>query len=529
MILSRVDIKQNHILFLLIFVIWLLAFNNSILAITEEWSEAGAYSHGYLVFLLTAYIFWQRKDRFSSVLQTPNWLGVLAALGFGALWWVATVVNVLIVQEIAAVGLFDAILLAIYGWRNFLALQFPVFLLVLALPIWSFLSAPLRDLSTSVSYEMLKLLNIPVLLEGYLVTVPGGQFKVELGCSGLSFFLAAISLGVLFGYFNQLKTSKTVCFALFAACLAIFSNWIRIITIILVGNYTQMQHVIVKDHLTFGWIVFAIALVPLFWIGDKFFVRPLVTAATNPADTTLVSHLDVVKDSSLTAEEPIAKLAASEKINNPSEADSPTMNVKVVVLCICLLLLFPMMNTMLTKWGVDESYGYEPPKFANRGLIDNLYAKEINWRPRYLGASSEYLAKYQFNEQDLYLYIANYAQQKQGEELIFAKNSLNDEDLWRKTSENVVELADNSSGDYFRLQKFKSLYAGKRLIAYWYIVGGKTVVSSGQAKFREAVGAITGQRGGSVIALAMDYQQLDDEEAVKIATSFVQAIKQKLK
>ena len=81
--LSRVDIKQNHIIFLLIFVIWLLAFNNSILAITEEWSEAGAYSHGYLVFLLTAYIFWQRKDRYSAVLQTPNWLGVLDALGLG--------------------------------------------------------------------------------------------------------------------------------------------------------------------------------------------------------------------------------------------------------------------------------------------------------------------------------------------------------------------------------------------------------------------------------------------------------------
>jgi exosortase/archaeosortase family protein len=42
--------------------------------------------------------------------------------------------------------------------------------------------------------------------------------------------------------------------------LALLGNWLRIISIVIVGHVTEMQSPLVSDHGTFGWLIFAALL-----------------------------------------------------------------------------------------------------------------------------------------------------------------------------------------------------------------------------------------------------------------------------
>jgi exosortase/archaeosortase family protein len=51
-----------------------------------------------------------------------------------------------------------------------------------------------------------------------------------------------------------------------ALALGLFTNWVRIFVLVLVGYYSQMKSGLVADHETFGWLLFAgVVLPPLYF------------------------------------------------------------------------------------------------------------------------------------------------------------------------------------------------------------------------------------------------------------------------
>ena len=143
-------------------------------------------------------------DQIKAIAEDEHLLAFLTTLGFGGLWLVAGLGNVLVVQQICVIGLLNAVAFAIYGPRVYVVLAFPRLTIFLVTPMWNVLENPLRDLSTVVTHVVLEMLSMPVLLEGYEVTVPGGRFVIEPACSGLGFFLCSGLIGADFAEFNRL-------------------------------------------------------------------------------------------------------------------------------------------------------------------------------------------------------------------------------------------------------------------------------------------------------------------------------------
>lgn len=246
----------------------MLVYFETTASLMAEWTDNGNYGHGLLAIAVSLYLLWQKRDVLNAPDARLHPLGLLIGAGFGFLWLVASFGNVLVVQQVSLIAILNAVALALYGPRRYLTVAFPLLTIFLVTPMWNYLQQPLRELSTVVTYAALQFVNLPVLLEGYQVTVPGGRFLIEPACSGLGFFLCSGLIGAYFAYFNQLGRKAMLGFVTLGLALAVVSNWMRIVIIIMVGNATRMEHFIVQDHLTFGWLLFSAMLIPYFWAGN---------------------------------------------------------------------------------------------------------------------------------------------------------------------------------------------------------------------------------------------------------------------
>ncbi|MEW5757400.1 MAG: exosortase A [Pseudomonadota bacterium] len=473
-------------------VAWGMSYWSTLGLLLEEWSNSGAYSHGFLVLAIVVYLVWRQRTALARCEIRPSVLGLPLLLMAGGVWAIGFLSNVFLLQLLGAIGLMLAAVLAIFGPAVFRRLWFPIVFLLFAVPVWEWLESPLQAMTTEVSFLVLTWLDVPVFRDGHFLTVPGGQFHVEKACSGLSFFLAALTLGMLFAHINQLGVRKGAFFVVYSLALAIFSNWLRVIVIVLVGNHTHMQHPIVQDHVTFGWILYALMLIPLFWVGAKLAARG--HAPASPAD----------------AAPSVEGGGAWRGVRSP-----------ISIAGLALLVLLPWVTAQLAAHGYEESYGYAPPQDAGDWRLVS-HGEGLDWEPRYVGASSQHRAVYRASAAPLYLYIANYNRQDQGRELINVENRLYPRDRWIPRGEQVIGV-ELGGGRKIAVNELALDSGAKlRLVWYWYEIGARHAVGPAQAKLYDLLGIVSGRRGATVFAVATDYHG-DKEPAAARLRDFLSA------
>src|SRR5690606_25473253 len=106
------------------------------------------------------------------------------------------------------------------------------------------------------------------LVEGNVLRLPGGSFIIEESCSGLRFLLVSSTLSIMNSYMGNHGARRGGLLFLFITFLAFFANWVRVLAIVLIGDYTNMESSLVEDHANFGWLVFLfVTLLPYLLIS----------------------------------------------------------------------------------------------------------------------------------------------------------------------------------------------------------------------------------------------------------------------
>ena len=459
---------------LAIFLLAIIAYLQTSGSILEEWLEPGNYSDGLLALAMTALLIHGNRRHLPFATATGYRVAVLASFAFGSLWLLGKLGEIQIVQQFALICLLNTIFLAIYGWQTYRqAFLFPLATLLLVAPIWNFLAPPLQDLSTSVSCVVVSHLGIPVLRENHTIVVPGGAFVVEEGCAGLGFLLASVLLSLYVIYLNSLKARDAILFLLFAMVIAIASNWLRIVIIVIIGNMTHMQNPLVTNHLVFGWILFSIAILPLVFVGHR--LATDISTESAPTITTRDHHLAVP---------------------------------------IVLMLLFPGAAFLINHLSADANYDIRPP--ATLGDYSINPSITSNWSPRYIGYDSKYDVTYQNINRKFEVVTVNFRNEQQGKELIFYKN--------KPYHPGTVRLLASGTKANYNYVILSDEHAQKRLVAYWYRVCGRNTTSRYTAKALEIYCKLTGRGGSSAIFVSRQYdtgQQPFDESV----TAFIQTLK----
>lgn len=153
----------------------------------------------------------------------------------------------------------SGLLLLLGGWGIVRRLAFPLWLLVLMLPlpsiITSTLTLPLQLVSSRLAAGILQAVGYPLVLEGNVIDLGVRQLQVVAACSGLRYILSLLALAVIFCYFYQRRFWKAAILLTSLVPIAILANALRVAAM---GIYPALQAGF--WHGFSGWLIFLFCL-----------------------------------------------------------------------------------------------------------------------------------------------------------------------------------------------------------------------------------------------------------------------------
>jgi exosortase len=223
-------------------------------------------------------LYWERSRIFSGAHFSPRtgilsvsaaMLCVLAAVDSG--WPADGGSRKAIVMFAIALFWMSAFLLC-FGLRSLRKAAFALCCLVLMIPVspaaMDWMSAQLQSGSAATSFQLLRLLGIPVYREGMTFMLPGLVFKVAPECSGIHSWLAFVVVAILATRVFLKSRLTMVALVALTVPIAIFKNAVRIVLISALTAYVDPSIINGPLHRHGG---------PLFALIDlAIFIPPLV-------------------------------------------------------------------------------------------------------------------------------------------------------------------------------------------------------------------------------------------------------------
>jgi EpsI family protein len=227
-------------------------------------------THGLLVVGITAWLLFRARRRIGAARLAPSSLGCALLFASGLAWLVLFRAGLQDLHLLVLPALIWLIGLAMFGWEVARATAFPAGLLYFTLPIWGNFAWPLQMMTTHTVGFMSALAGIRVFITDNYVHIPEGVFEIAEGCSGVHFFVVGLFVGALHGELSCMTRRRRIATFLALGAASIVANWIRVLTIVIAGHMTNMQHtLIVHGHYWFGWCVFAVVLMLFFLIESR--------------------------------------------------------------------------------------------------------------------------------------------------------------------------------------------------------------------------------------------------------------------
>lgn len=111
----RTPNSKTITLYFIFNIVTLITFNYAVIAeLFSEWYDPGPYNHGFLGFALTLYIFWTKKDFFTSL--RPSLLGVLLLFIVNIIFLIANLANIGQLQILSLFLIITSLLISVYGF-----------------------------------------------------------------------------------------------------------------------------------------------------------------------------------------------------------------------------------------------------------------------------------------------------------------------------------------------------------------------------------------------------------------------------
>ena len=240
---------------------------------SDSWStEQGG--HGPLVLVTGLWALW-REQRPGGVEKKPG-NPILSVLLLGITLSIFTVARITGVLEIEAFAMYGAVLSAaylIFGSAVLRAVWFPLVYLAFTLPppdtVVAMVTQPIKIAISSWVVSFLAAVGYPVASSGVTIQIGQYQLLVAAACAGLNSIVTLTALCLFYVYLRH--RSNVIAFiviALAAIPVAIISNFVRVLVLVLVTYHfgDAMAQGFVHDFA--GLLMFAVALVTIFGV-DK--------------------------------------------------------------------------------------------------------------------------------------------------------------------------------------------------------------------------------------------------------------------
>ncbi len=463
----------------IIFGLWVavaLIYWPSSKALGGFWSDTAdrAYTHGYLVLLISLALVVRERAALAAVTVRPLPRALVALWLLSAAWVWCYQAAVQDLHLLLLPLLLCAALLSVLGVQAVRVLAFPIGFLYFAMPVWSDLVGVLQSLSIRANSALIWLTGLPAYITGDMVHVPAGTLEIAGGCSGLHSFLIGLTLAALYGELARDPLRWRLTWIALMAALAMIGNWVRIFVIIAAAEATDMQtFLITVDHYWFGWFLFLLCFLGFLWLAGRLRARSPAASATAGL---------------------IAPRTAGEGSRSADGALLRSVVAALLVLSILPGLLYASEPLRIPKQAVGIVWPSAPA-----GWMGPVAVADSAWQPIFARASvvsrRQYVAQ---DQQPVEIYIAAYGRQQQGAKLLNYGNSvLGAEGAVRLLDERIVPTRDGQ-WDQVTIEESAGATA---LLWSRYDIGGRDYVQPRWGQLWYGVAALSRPVLSSVIAL----------------------------
>jgi exosortase len=246
-------------------VLFAVLFARPTQSLAREWWNNPEAGHGLLLAPLALWFAW--KSGIVDVPRPNRWLGgALIFLGV-AFRWLADLAAELFVMRGSMLLALAGLVVWYFGVRQLLRWWLPFTLVALSIPlpeiVLSRVALPLQFMASSIGAALLKWREIPVLLTGNVIRIPGHELFVAEACSGLRSLTALISLGVLLGALVLRSPVARVLLIAAVIPVAILLNGVRVFLTGFLVFFVDPKLGEGFMHATEGMLIFGIAFLIL--------------------------------------------------------------------------------------------------------------------------------------------------------------------------------------------------------------------------------------------------------------------------
>ena len=244
-------------------------------------------AHGLLILPVVAYFVREELKAKRHLPRSSSALGFLILVPALALRALDAGMHTELLSAAALVMALPGLSLLTLGLERTKAILVPLVFLTLALPIpLSFTESihlALRHVATGATATVVPLLGVPVFVEGTTLHTAQGALQVADACSGFSTLYAAVAVALLTAY-QSASPARRVLVLLGAAPIAIASNILRVVILVLLVVWQGGEILDTFIHPLSGIMTFALSLPLIFWLGgDQRASEPPPVAATGTA------------------------------------------------------------------------------------------------------------------------------------------------------------------------------------------------------------------------------------------------------
>ena len=378
-----------------------LVYQTTVIDLHTHWTTPDDQEAGYFLLIIAIAYGFLNIGTLTAKQSHPQRYSIIAifllALCSALLMWLSQILDIKTISIIVLLG----------GWSLFIALSLgtdaavkiilPTLLIGTALPTWYLLTPILQALAVEVAPIFTQPINIPMLIKDSYIHIPNGIIHVAQGCSGLKYLQTSVALSILLLMLQPIKRRYIPLIIMLSVCLALFTNWIRISILIVIGHKLGVDHAIMKSHDWLGWLVYIMMLpIWLYWVNRPF-----------------LQH------------QPHNSHDSSDKNSNQTEhTDRCRCINRYNLLAVIIIWSMPALLPSKAKFIGDEQSAIAvfPRTLLNYTLINHKTGS--HWQPNFSGYNAHFMGVYFNAYQHIDAVAMGYTSEEQGKELISRTNEV---------------------------------------------------------------------------------------------------------
>lgn len=426
-----------------------VAYWQTFASLVSVWRQSDTFAHCFLILPISLYLIWRKRAELERAPTHVSWLGLAAIVVLALGWVVASSANVQVGQQLTVVLLLPAVVLALLGIEAARLIAFPLAFLLFAVPFGEVLIPVLMDVTADFTVAALRLTGMPVFREGTYFSIPSGDFEVAKACSGIRYLVACLTLGILYSYISFRSWRKRAVFIAISIIAPVIANGLRAYMIVMIAHLSGMKYAVGLDHLIYGWLFFGALIALLFW-GGSFF-----------------------------RDEPQDEHRAEVPAGTPKRDGMLSLGFSATT-AVALVALGPYLLYGRDAGAADASWARGVPVLGEpwRGPSATTDA----WRLEDGGAARAFHGNYESGETEVTLDVLAFGRQTPGAEMVGAINALIDSRRWQILESGLAADVGGVSPREILIRGD----GGRRVVWYWYDVGGSRTATDLRAKALEA-------------------------------------------